>query len=110
MTAEEIRQIENFVLSKPLALITHPENLQFLAALISDHDHLRGVLLTEPDRRKRRAKLEAMRPYLRFRADSCDNYELAEQARACGAQPIYGEQEAVSRIIMPPSFVHEVRG
>lgn len=111
MTADELRQIENYALSRPLAALDDADMLAFLGSLIQDHDHLREKLLTEPDKRKRREKLDAMRPHLKFRAASADNYELAEAARACGVQPIYQEQEQVerARIWMPPSHLHEVR-
>jgi hypothetical protein len=110
MTPDEIRQIENFVLAKPLSLISHPENLQFLAYLIQDHDHLREKLMTEPDRAKRREKFEKLRPYLKFKADRLESYELAERLRANGLQPIYQEQKDIEqkRIWMPPSMIHEV--
>ncbi len=85
--------------------------LAFVATVIQDHDHLREKLLTEPDKRKRREKLEAMRPHLWFLATSCDDYELAEVAKTCGVQPIYEEQAKVeqARIWMPPSQIHEVQ-
>lgn len=112
MTQDEIRECENYALSKNLSEINAPENLQFLAYLITDHDHLRSKLMTEPNRAYRQGKLDAMRPYLRFKALPLDKYELAEAARACGVQPIYEEQAALekSRIWMPPSQLHEVRG
>ena len=111
MKQDEIREIENFVLSKRLSEINAPENLQFLAALITDHDHLRAKLMTEPNRANRQGKLDAMRPYLRFKALPLDKYELAEAARACGVQPIYEEQAQLekSRIWMPPSVPRMVR-
>lgn len=112
MTADELRKVENFAISQPLSAIDDPDMLAFLASLIQDHDHLREKLVTEPDRRSRGEKFEAMRPHLKFRARSLATYELAEQVRAVGAQPIYEEQEQMekSRIWMPPSFVHEVNG
>jgi hypothetical protein len=82
--------------------------LSFLATLIQDHDHLREKLLTEPDGYKRRGKLDAMRPYLNFKAMNVTDYEMAEVARSCGVQPIYAEQEQTSRIYMPESRIHEV--
>ena len=82
--------------------------LAFLATLIQDHDHLREKLLTEPDLRKRREKLDAMRPYLSFRADTAYAYEMAELARKNGVQPIYAEQERQGAILMPPSRIIEV--
>lgn len=105
MTPDEIRKIENYALSRPLSAIDDADMLAFLAALIQDHTHLREKLMSEPDRRKRREKLEAMRGHLRFRAVSIDTYEIAEMARANGVQPIYQEQEQVekSRILMPQS-------
>jgi hypothetical protein len=111
MTDSERRQIENFALSRPLVEIEDEDMLHFLAGLITDHDHLRAKLLTEPDKRIRREKLSAMAPYLRFPASSCDTYEIAEIARSCGAQPFYEERDRIekSRILMPRSFVHEVR-
>ena len=110
MNQDERRQVENWVLSRPLSEVSHPDNLHFLAMLIQDHDHLREKLMTEPDRGERRAKLDTMRPYLGFEAVSADDYEMAELARAHGVQPIYQEQADVAkkRLIMPPSFVHEV--
>lgn len=110
MTQEQIRRVENQAIACPLEYVEDADMLAFLATLIQDHDHLREKLLTEPDRRIRREKLIAMRPYLKFAALSCDDYEAAEIARTCGVQPIYAEQEKQSRIWMPPSFVHEVRG
>jgi len=112
MDADLQRKTENFAISCPLSLIEDRDMLAFLAILIQDHDHLREKLLTEPDRRKRREKLDAMRHFLKFKALSCDDYEMAEAARAVGQQPIYEEQRKAeeSRIWMPPSFVHEVRG
>ena len=111
MNADEVRECENYALSKKLSEINDVDNLQFLARLITDHDHMRSKLMTEPDRRLRAAKLEAMRPYLRFRALPLDKYELAEAARAVGCQPYYAEVEALekSRIWMPPSTPHFVR-
>jgi hypothetical protein len=82
--------------------------LSFLATLIQDHDHLREKLLTEPDGYKRRGKLDAMRPYLNFKAMNVTDYEMAEVARSCGVQPIYAEQEQTSHIHMPESRIHEV--
>lgn len=93
MTADELRQIENFVLSRPLSDVNAAENLQFLARLIVDHDHLREKLMTEPDREKRRLKFDAMRHYLDFAPDTVGNYEAAECLRRVGIQPIYQEQE-----------------
>ncbi len=112
MELTEQRRVENFAIVCPLKDIEDGDMLAFLAGLIQDHDHLREKLLTEPDRRKRRGKLDAMRANLNFKALSCDDYEMAEAARSCGAQPIYDEQEKVesSRIWMPESRIHEVRG
>jgi hypothetical protein len=105
MTQDEIRQIENYAIAAPLRDVEDVDMLAFLASLIDGHDYLRSKLLSEPDRRKRRDKLDAMRPHLKFRALSCESYELAEAARSCGVQPIYQEQEEVSRIVMPPSIM-----
>jgi hypothetical protein len=111
MTADEIRILENSCIARSLAdpLFDDADVLGFLASLIDGHDYLRSKLMQEPDRRKRRGKLDAMRPYLKFRALSCDAYELAEAAKSCGVQPIYQEQEDVKRIVMPYSHMHEVR-
>lgn len=110
MTEDEIRQIENYAIATPLRDVEDPDMLAFLASLIDGHDYLRSKLFEEPDKRKRRDKLDCMRPHLKFRAASCDVYELAEAARACGVQPIYQEQEDTKRIVMPHSRIHEVRG
>jgi len=110
MHLDEQRRVENFALCCPLKDIEDADMLAFLAGLIQDHDHLREKLLTEPDGRKRRGKLDAMRPYLHFKSLPCEDYEIAEVARSCGAQPIYAEQEQRSHIIMPESRIHEVRG
>ena len=112
MTADELRECENYAISKKLSEVNDPDNLQFLAKLIDSHDFLRSKLMSEPDRRLRYAKLEAMRPYLPFKALTMDKYELAEAARACGVQPIYEEQAQLekSRIWMPPSMPRMVRG
>ena len=112
MTFDEIREIENFVISKRLSEVNDADNLQFLAKLIDSHDFLRSKLMSEPDKRLRGAKLEAMRPYLPFKALSLDKYELAEKALRCGVQPIYEEQEQLerSRIWMPSSVPFMVRG
>lgn len=109
---EERRRVENFAIVCPLKDIEDPDMLAFLATLIQDHDHLREKLLTEPDRSKRSQKLEALRPHLGFKALRLGDYEAAELARSCGVQPIYAEQEKAerSRIWMPPSRIHEVRG
>lgn len=111
MTQEEIRKVENYAIACPLEHIEDPDMLAFLASLIQDHDHLREKLMTEPNRQKRKEKLDAMRPHLKFRANSENSYFLAELVRANGVQPIYQEQEDIEkkRIWMPPSFVHEVR-
>ena len=111
MTPEEIRQIENFVLSKKLSEVNHPDNLHFLAGLIQDHDHLREKLMSEDNPKLRREKFEAMRPFLQFKPDRLESYELAERLRAQGIQPIYEEEKRVEeqRIWMPPSMIHEVR-
>lgn len=111
MTQDEIRQLENSCIARSLSdpIFEDPDILAFLASLIDSHDYLRSKLMQEPDKRKRRNKLEAMRPHLKFMASSCDVYELAEAARGCGVQPIYQEQEDIAkkRIWMPPSFLHE---
>lgn len=109
MTQDEARIIENYVLSRRLEEISHPDNLRFLAYLIQDHDHMREKLMSEPNPRLRREKFEAMRPYLRFRPSTLDGYELAEKMRAYGFQPIYDEQESVSKIEFPASAIHEVK-
>ena len=111
MTDDERRECENYAISKRLSEVNDPDNLKFLAALIDSHDFLRSKLMSEPDRRLRAAKLEAMRPYLPFRALPLDKYELAEAARACGVQPIYEEQERLEkqRIWMSPSVPQFVR-
>ena len=110
MTDDELRECENYVLSKRLSEINDADNLYFLAGLITNHDHLLAKLMTEPDRRFRQGKLDAMRPFLRFQALPLDKYELAEAARACGVQPIYEEMAQLERqrIWMPPSIPHEV--
>ena len=108
MTQDEIRQIENYAIATPLKDVEDVDMLAFLASLIDGHDFLRHKLMTEPDRRKRRGKLDAMRPHLKVRAAICDTYEIAEAARSCGAQPIYQEQEDVKKIIMPKSQMFEV--
>lgn len=112
MTQDEIRTLENSCIARSLSdpIFDDADILAFLASLIDGHDFLRHKLHTEPDRRRRREKLDAMRPYLKFRALSCDAYELAEAANSCGVQPIYQEQEdiAAKRIWMPPSFLHSV--
>lgn len=112
MILDEQRRVENFAIVCPLKDIEDGDMLAFLATLIQDHDHLREKLLTEPDRRKRSEKLEAMRSHLKFKASPLHVYEMAEVARSCGAQPIYEEQAQAerSRLIAPPSFIHEVRG
>ena len=110
MNQDEIRRIENFVLSKPLSEINHPDNLAFLAGLIQDHDHLREKLMSENDQKLRREKFEKMRAFLSFRPDRLESYELAERLRAQGLQPIYEEEKRIEekRIWMPPSAIHEV--
>ena len=112
MDADEIRKIENFVLSRPLSEINAPENLQFLAYLLTDHDHLRIKLAEENNHERKRQKFEAMRPYLRFKAARFDTYVLAQSVASAGLQPIYDEQEAMetAKLFMPPSMVQEVRG
>lgn len=112
MIADEQRRVENFAIVCPLKDIEDADMLAFLAGLIQNHDHLREKLLTEPDIRKRGGKLDAMRPYLNFKALSLSDYHMAEAARECGVQPIYAEQEDMEkkRIYMPHSQVHEVRG
>jgi hypothetical protein len=112
MELDERRQVENFAIVCPLQHIEDPDMLAFLASLIQDHDHLREKLLTEPDKRKRAEKLEAMRPHLKFQALSLEQYHMAELARSCGAQPIYEEQAQAERerVWMPESRIHEVAG
>lgn len=112
MHLDEQRRVENFAIVCPLKDIEDVDMLTFLANLIQDHDHLREKLLTEPDIRKRAGKLEAMRPYLNFKALSLDKYTMAEVARSCGVQPIYDEEAKMNenRIHMPTSRIHEVRG
>jgi len=108
MTQDEIRQIENYAIATPLRDVEDPEMLAFLATLIDGHDYLRSKLMSEPNRAKRREKLDRMRPFLSFRALSADAYECAEAAHSCGVQPIYQEQEDISRIVMPYSHMHEI--
>lgn len=110
MTADEQRQTENFLIVCPLKNLEDGDVLAALANMIQDHDHLREKLLTEPDRRKRREKLNAMRSHLHFTPLPCDDYEMAELARSCGVQPIYAEQKKADddRIYMPESRIHEV--
>lgn len=111
MTQEERRKIENFAIVQPLSSIDDPDMLAFMASLIQDHDHFREKLMTEPDRGKRAQKYESMRAHIRgFRPASLATYEIAETARGAGAQPIYQEKENVSKLWLPPSYVHEVRG
>lgn len=112
MEIDEQRRVENFCIVCPLSNIEDVDMLAFMATLIQDHDHLREKLLTEPNIEARKGKLEAMRPHLPFKALPLGDYMTAEAARQCGVQPIYAEQEAVerSRIWMPPSRIHEVRG
>ena len=111
MEANELRKIENYVLSQPLSNISAPENLQFLAYLLTDHDHLRIKLAEENNQERKRAKFEAMRPYLRFKAARYDTYVVAQAVANAGLQPIYDEQEAMetAKLFMPPSMVSEVR-
>ena len=111
MTDDERRECENYAISKRLSEVNDVDNLQFLARLIDGHDFLRSKLMSEPDRRLRHAKLEAMRAYLPFKALSLEKYELAEAARECGVQPYYAEMEELEKkkIWMPPSQLHEVR-
>ena len=111
MDADELRKIENFVLAQPLSNISAPENLQFLAYLLTDHDHLRIKLAEENNQERKRAKFEAMRPYLRFKAARYDTYVVAQAVANAGLQPIYDEQEAMetAKLFMPPSMVSEVR-
>lgn len=105
MNPDEKRKIENFVLSRRLEQVNHPDNLHFLAELIQDHDHLREVLMTESDRKLRRAKLETMRPYLRFRPQTADWYEMKEVQRAKGAQPFEQERAIVESKSYPDSRI-----
>lgn len=81
MNADEIRQIENYVLSRKLEQIAHPDNLMFLAGLIQDHDHLSEVILTEPDKGRRYAKFELMRAYVKFETMPLSWYELPKGTR-----------------------------
>lgn len=110
MSPDEQRRIENFLIVCPLKDLEDADVLAAMGSLIQNHDHLREKLLTEPDMRKRQAKLDAMRPHLHFKSLALDVYMNAEAARACGVQPIYAEQEKVERgrIWMPQSRVHEV--
>lgn len=105
MIPDEKRKIENFVLSRRLEQINHPDNLHFLASLIQDHDHLREVLLTDADRKQRREKLETMRPYLRFKARTVDWYEMKEAQRASGVQPFETEKAIVEAKSYPESRI-----
>lgn len=111
MQIDEQRRVENFAIVCPLKNIEDSDMLAFLANLIQDHDHLREKLMTEPDRRKRREKLDGMRSHLHFKSLSVDDYEAAEIARSCGVQPIYAEQEKAeaSRLWVPESRIHEVQ-
>src|SRR5580698_4344124 len=77
MDADTQRQAETFAIVCPLKDIDDADMLAFVATLIQDHDHLREKLLTEPDRRKRVEKLEAMKAHLHFRALTCGDYEAA---------------------------------
>jgi hypothetical protein len=110
MEADEQRRVENFAIVCPLQHIEDADMLAFVATLIQDHDHLREKLLTEPNVEARKGKLEAMRPYLHFKALSLETYMNAEAARQCGVHPIYAEAEKLERdrIWMPHSRVHEV--
>ena len=108
MTAEEQRAIENYAIATPLKDVDDPDMLAFLATLIDSHDFLRHKLMTEPNRAKRREKLEKLRCHLSFTALSCDAYELAENVKRCGVQPIYQQQEDVKRLVMPVSRIHEI--
>lgn len=111
MDQDAQRRAENFAIMVPLKDVDDADVLAFIGTLIQDHDHLREKLETEPDRRKRADKLEAMRPHLRFKADTATAYEMASAAKQCGFQPYYQEAERIeqSRIHMPPSFVREVQ-
>jgi hypothetical protein len=110
VTADQQRELENYAIACPLGQLEDADMLAFVATLIQDHDHLREKLMGEPNPAKRRSKFECMRPHLRFTPNSVQDYELAEQAKRCGVQPIYKEQEYAEkqRIWMPPSFIHEV--
>ena len=110
MELDEQRRAENFAIVCPLGDIEDGDMLAFVATLIQGHDHMREKLLTEPCREKRQPKLDAMRPYLKFKADTVTGYEMAEIARQCGEQPIYREQEHMERqrVFMPHSRIHEV--
>lgn len=107
---DERRRVENFALVCPLKDIADSDMLAFLATLIQDDDHLREKLMSEPDHRERSAKLEAMRPYLRFKAKALHVYEMAEVAKSVGVQPMYQEQADMEqkRIYMPQSQLHEI--
>lgn len=112
MELSEQRRAENFAIMCPLKDIEDGDMLAFLATLMQDHDHLREKLETEPDLRKRNGKFEAMRAHLPFQAHKFDVYYMASMAKQCGVQPIYAEQEQAesSRLLMPPSRIHEVQG
>ncbi len=77
----EKRAIENFVLAKPLSDINSPDHLHFLAALIQDHDHFAERLQTEPDKHRRYLKYEAIKPYLKFKANAFSWYNLPPSER-----------------------------
>jgi len=109
MELDEQRRVENFAIVCPLKDIEDADMLAFLATLIQDHDHLREKLLTESNIEARKGKLDAMRPYLHFKALTLEAYMNAEAARQCGVQPIYQEQAKVGKILMPESRIHEVR-
>lgn len=109
MTADEIRQLENDLISAKLSEVNDLDDLRFLASrLIDTHDFLRSKLMSEPNREQRAAKLQFMRAYLPFKAMTLECYEMAEAARACGVQPIYDEIEKVEkgRLWTPPSQLH----
>lgn len=111
MDQETQRKAENFAMMCPLKDIEDGDMLAFMAQLIQDHDHLREKLESEPDFGKKRDKLEAMRPHLRFRALPISVYIANTAAMQCGVQPIWSETKAIeeSRIHMPVSQVHETR-
>jgi hypothetical protein len=104
----EQRRAENFAISCPLQYIEDPDMLAFLATLIQDHEHMREKLETEPDWDKKRDKLEAMRPHLRFRALPISVYIANSAAKQCGVQPVYQEQAQAEQSYAPPSRIHEV--
>lgn len=69
------------MLSKPLSAINNAENLQFLAGLIQDHDHLASILQSEPNPRSRRQKFDVLKAYLPFETNAYSWYMLSPQDR-----------------------------